>query len=104
MTLVFHLLRALFHAFFRITFSALICAGIGGGATLLVAYQQTGQWPPKTLTEVAAIAIAILGAYAGGLTMLVKEAVKGVATVEKGAIKGVEEEAAGIEHEVAGKH
>jgi hypothetical protein len=105
MTLIMHLARALFRAFFRILLSALVFAGIGGGATLLISYQQTGQWPPRTLTEAAAIAIAVLSAYAAALTVLIREAVKGVITVEKGAVQDVEHEVASVEREVTGaKH
>jgi hypothetical protein len=95
MSVIVHLIGAAFRAFFRILFTAIVCAGIGGGATLAVGYQQTGHWPPQTMNEVAAIAIALLSAYAGGLTVLVKEAVKGVATVEKGVVEGVEQELPG---------
>ncbi|MBF6591348.1 MAG: hypothetical protein IVW57_12595 [Ktedonobacterales bacterium] len=92
MTLILHLAKAAFRAFFRIILTALASAAVAGGATLLVAYQTSRVWPPKTLTEVAAGAIAILAAYAGALTVLIKEAIKGVATVEQGVTKGVEEE------------
>jgi len=100
MTLILHLVRSLFHAFFSIVFTALTFGVIGGGGTLLVAYQQTHQWPPKTLVEVTAGVIAVLAAYAAGMTALVKEAIKGVEGVEKGVVTGVED----AEREVAGKH
>jgi hypothetical protein len=99
MSLLFRLMRALFGAFFRIVFTALAFAGIAGGATLIVAYQQSHQWPPKTLTDVVAGVIAVLAAYAAALTVLVREAVKGVEHVEKDVAKGAEE----LEHEAAGR-
>jgi hypothetical protein len=99
MSLLFRLMRALFSAFFRIVFTALAFAVIAGGATLIVAYQQSHQWPPKALTDVVAGVIAVLSAYAAGLTVLVHEAVKGVEHVERDVVKGAED----LERETAGR-
>jgi hypothetical protein len=100
MSLLFHLLGALFRAFFKVVFTALAFGVVAGGATLGVAYQQSHQWPPKTLTDAAAIAIAVLAAYAAGLTAVVNEAIKGVEHVEQDVAKSAEE----LEHEPAGRH
>ena len=76
--MVGHLFKSLFHAFFKIVLSLIVCAAIGGIATLVVSYVVLGQWPPTRLTEVAAIAIAVLAAYAGAVTALMSEAVRGL--------------------------
>ena len=72
------LFKSLFHAFFKIVLSLIVCAAIGGVATLVVSYVALRQWPPTRLTEVAAIAIAVLAAYAGAVTALMSEAVRGL--------------------------
>jgi hypothetical protein len=100
MSLLFRLVGALFRAFFRVVLTALVFAALAGGATLGIAYQQSHQWPPKKLTDAAAIAIAVLAAYAAGLTVVVHEAVKGVEHVERDVVKGADE----LEHEAVGRH
>jgi ABC-type Fe3+-siderophore transport system permease subunit len=103
MTLIFHLIKSLFRAFFKITFTALFVGVLAAGATLLVAYLNDGHvWPPRTLIEVAAAAIGVLAAYAAGLTMLLREALHAALTVEHGVAKEVEQEVAGVDHELAG--
>lgn len=102
MTLIFHLIKSLFRAFFKITFTALFTGAVAAGVVLLVAYLNGQLWPPKTLTEVTAATVGVLAAYAGGLTMLMREAVRAAFTAERGVAKGVEQEVAGIEREVAG--
>lgn len=101
MTLIFHLIKSLFHAFFKITFAALFAGALAAGVTLLVVYLNNGRlWPPRTLIDVAAAAIGVLAAYAAGLTMLLREALRAALKVEHGVAKGVEQEVAGIEHEL----
>jgi hypothetical protein len=102
MMLIVHLIKSLFGAFFKITFTALFAGAVAAGGTLLVAYQHGQAWPPKTLTEAAAVTIGVLGAYAAGLTMLLREAVRAALTVERGAVKKVEQEVEGVEREVTG--
>jgi ABC-type Fe3+-siderophore transport system permease subunit len=103
MTLIFHLIKSLFHAFFKITFTGLFIGALAAGATLLVAYLNDGHvWPPKTLIDVAAAAMGVLAAYAAGLTMLLREALRAALTVEHGVAKGVEQEVEGVEHELTG--
>jgi ABC-type Fe3+-siderophore transport system permease subunit len=103
MTLIVHLVKSLFRAFFKITFTALLVGVLAAGAVLLVAYLNNGHlWPPRTLIEVAAAAIGVLAAYAAGLTMLMREALRAALTMERGAVKEVEHEVAGVEHELAG--
>jgi hypothetical protein len=91
MSIVGHLLGALFKTFFKVIFSTILGAAVGGGATLLVAYQQTNQraslWPPHGATEIAAIAIAVLSGYAIGLTVLTGAAVKGLLSAGGLAVK-----------------
>lgn len=103
MTLAIHLLKSLFRAFFKITFTGLLVGALAAGAVLLVAYLNDGhEWPPRTLIEVGAAAVGVLAAYAAGLTMLLREALRAALTVERGAVRGVEHEVAGVERELAG--
>ncbi len=103
MTLIFHLIKSLFHAFFKITFTALFVGVLAAGATLLVIYMNDGHlWPPSTLIDAAAAAIGVLAAYAAGLTMLMREAVRAALTVEHGVAKEVGQEVSGVEHELVG--
>ena len=83
MFLLRHLIGAAFRAFFRMLFTGILCAAVAVGAVLLVAYSNVHQWPPDRLTEAAAAAMGVLAAYAGGLTVLVQEAVRGVKTAER---------------------
>lgn len=84
MLLLRHLIGSFFRAFFRIVFTAIICGVLAGAVALGVAYTMGSHtWPPSTLTEIAAIAFAVLAAYAGGLTVLVQEAVRGVKSAER---------------------
>jgi len=77
--------------FWRILFTAVLFAGLGGGAVLAVAYRYTQRlWPPDQLTAVAAIGVAVLAAYAGGITALMAASVRALL----GAAKLVEREAA----------
>jgi hypothetical protein len=82
-----HLFQSLFHAFFKIVLSLIVCAAIGGAATLVVAYLVLGHWPPSRLTEITAIAIAVLAAYAGAMTALMSEAVRGLLAAARVAEK-----------------
>ncbi len=100
MMLILHLIKSLFGAFFKITFTALFTGAALAGIALLVAYHNEPVWPPNALTEVAAGAIGVLAAYAAGLTVLLREALRAALTVERGLIKGVEHELEDIEHEV----
>lgn len=103
MTLILHLIKSLFRAFFKITFTGLFVGALAAGATLLVAYLNDGRvWPPRTLIDVAAAAAGVLAAYAAGLTMLLREALRAALTVEQGVARGVEQEVEGVEHELAG--
>ena len=91
MLLVRTLISSLFRAFFRIVLLGIVSAVFAGGVALGLAYFMGGRhWPPSLLTEVAAIGVAVLGAYASGLTVLVQEAVRGVTDVEHGVAREVE--------------
>lgn len=46
--------------------------------------------------------MGVLAAYAAGLTMLLREALRTALTVEHGVAKGVEQEVEGVEHELTG--
>lgn len=72
------LFKSLFRAFFKVVLTLVVCAAIGGAAALIVSYVALGQWPPTRMTEIAAIAIAVLAAYAGAVTALMGEAVRGL--------------------------
>ncbi len=71
-----HLAKTAFRAFFRILFTALLSAALAVACGLLIAYEGTHQWPPQRLTVIVIGIVALLAAYAGGLTVLVSEAVK----------------------------
>ena len=88
MSIIGHLIGSLFRAFFRIVFTVIVMAIIGGGITLGVAYVMAGyHWPPSILTDIAAGVIGVLAAYAGGMTVLVQEAVRGVKAAERDITK-----------------
>jgi hypothetical protein len=84
-----HIIGTLFRAIVKIFFVGIICGLIGAGITLLLVYSSGGKWPPSLLGEIAAIAVGILSLYAGGVTVLMVEAVKAM----KEAAKNVEKEA-----------
>jgi hypothetical protein len=99
MRIMGHLLARGCRTVVHMLFTAVLAAAVAGGAALLVAYAQTRQWPPSQLTDVSAIAFAVLGAYAAGVTVLLRastQAVLGAAqVVEKEAVapvKAVERE------------
>jgi hypothetical protein len=70
--------KSLFHAFFKVVLTLVICAVVGSGVTLLVAYIALRQWPPSHLTLIATVAIAVLSAYSGALTVLLGEVIRGL--------------------------
>jgi len=76
------LMKTALRAFFRIAFTAILFGAIGVGVSLLVAYQTTHQWPPTGPTYISSGAIGVILGYAAGLTMLVREAIRGVRTAE----------------------
>lgn len=95
MRTVGHIIATLFRAILSIFLAAIFCGAIGVGVTLLVSFVKTGHWPPDTLTIIAAVAVGVLALYAGGVTVLMHEAVRAlqeaVNDVEKdagSAIKG----------------
>jgi len=89
MRTVGHIVATLFRAFVRIFLAAVFCGVIGAGVTLLVAFVKTSHWPPDTLTLIAAIAVGVLALYAGGVTVLMHEAVRAL----EEAAKDVEKDA-----------
>lgn len=91
MGIVGNLIKYFFRAFFRIVFSSLLAAIIGAGLALLISFLVTDTWPPTTLTIAAAVVIAILAAYAAGMTVLVGEAIAAVRDAEQEVTKGVGE-------------
>lgn len=82
-----HLVKTLFHAFFRILFTALLSAALAVACGLLVAYEGTRQWPPHQLTVIVIAIVAVLAAYAGGMTVLMSEAIKALVYTVKEAEK-----------------
>jgi hypothetical protein len=94
MTLIWHLIKSFFRAFFKITYVALISGALAAEIVLLVAkYHELG-WPPTPFVVALSIAIGVLTAYAAGLTTLVFEALHAALVVEGGVVKGVEREIA----------
>jgi hypothetical protein len=102
MVLMVHLIKSLFGAFFRITFAALLVGAVLAGGALLVAYHFDPVWPPTLQTELAVGAIGVLGAYAGGLTVLVRVALHAAFALERGLVTGVEREINNLERETTG--
>lgn len=82
-----HVLGTVVKVFFRVVLATLICAVIGAAAVLIVSYVVGGAWPPQPLTTAAAVAIAVLSGYAGGMTVLmsaaIHEAVQAIRAVEQ---------------------
>ncbi len=78
-----HLVKTFFKAIGRIFATAIICGIIGVGVVLLVAYVKTTHWPPDLLTWVSAVAVGVLALYAGGITVLMQEAVRALQEVAK---------------------
>jgi hypothetical protein len=99
-----HLIATAFRVFGRLVVTALFCAALGAGAVLLITAVITRhwQWPPSQLTIVLLVGVAVLAAYAGGVTVLMIEAVRGLTA----AARAVEREAVAplkaVEQEVDG--
>jgi hypothetical protein len=91
MGIVGKVIKFFFRAFFRIVFSSLLCAIVGAGLVLLISFLVTATWPPTTLTLATCLVIAILAAYAAGMTVLVGEAIAAVRDAEQELAKGVGE-------------
>ncbi|HEY7781973.1 MAG TPA: hypothetical protein VIC85_17410 [Ktedonobacterales bacterium] len=80
MGVIWHLIKTAFRAFFSILFAVIVAGALGAGLALLVSWVGTSAWPPSHLGVIAAAAVGVLAAYAGGLTVLVREAVRGLLT------------------------
>ncbi len=78
-----HLIKTFFRAIGRIFVAALFCGVIGVGVVLLVAFVKTNHWPPDTLTWVSAVAVGVLALYAGGITVLMREAIRALQEAAK---------------------
>src|SRR5258708_30166401 len=100
--IVGHLIATAFRVFGRIVFTALFCAALGAGALLLITAVVTRhwQWPPSQLTLVLLVGVAVLAAYAGGVTVLMIEAGRGLTesakTIEHEAIAPLKASAQGL--------
>lgn len=92
MTLIAHLIKSLFRAFFKITLTALVSGVLAAEVVLLVARLHGYSWPPTRLIEVVTIAIGALTAYAAGLTALLFAALHAALVVETDVVKGVKRE------------
>jgi len=91
MGIIGNVIKFFFRAFFRIVFLSLLSAVIGAGLALLISFLVTNTWPPTTLTIAASVVIAVLAAYAVGMTVLVGEAIVAVRDAEQEVAKGVGE-------------
>ncbi|HEX8982770.1 MAG TPA: hypothetical protein VF792_08375 [Ktedonobacterales bacterium] len=78
-----HLVKTFFKAIGRIFVTAVVCGAIGFGVVLLLAYVRTNHWAPDVLTWVSAIAVGVLALYAGGITVLMQEAVRALQEVAR---------------------
>lgn len=90
MMLFSHLMKTAVRAIFRIALTVILFGAIGVGVSLLVAYQTTHQWPPTGSTYFIGGAVGAVLGYAAGLTMLVREAIRGVRTAEHDITGGVD--------------
>lgn len=90
MMLFSHLAKTAVRAFFRIALVIVLFGAIGVGASLLVAFQTTNEWPPTMRTDIIGGFIGVLLGYAAGLTVLVREAIRGVRTAEHDIVGGIE--------------
>lgn len=91
MFLLRHLITTAFKAFFRMVFVGVVCAAIGAAIVFGAAFAQGHHWPPSLLTDATATAIALLAGYASALTVLVREAVRGVRAAEHDIVKVMDE-------------
>ncbi len=98
MSVARHIFGTIFRALLRIVVTALICAVIAIIVVLAVSYATLHQWPPHQLTTIATVGFAVLAAYAGGLTVLLVEAVRGFVA----ATRAVERDGASLLRTVEG--
>ena len=73
-----HLARAILHAAFRLFVTAFFCASVSSLAVLAVSYAAVREWPPRSIEVVALVVVAALVTYAGVITVLLIELVRGV--------------------------
>jgi hypothetical protein len=83
MKLFTHLIGAALKDLFSAIGTAIVTGAIGGGAVLLVAYENASRWPPTILTDVTAGAIALLAAYAGWTTVILRSITRTVLAAGK---------------------
>lgn len=76
MKVIGHLVKTMFHAFFRVLVTAILSATLAVAVGLLVAYEATNQWPPRHLVDVLIGVVAMIFTYATVLTVLVSEALR----------------------------
>lgn len=91
MYLLRHLISTAFRAFFRMVFVGVLCAALAAAIVFVVAYLNGPQWPPSVLTDIVAASVALLAGYASALTVLVREAVRGVSAAEHEVVKVMDE-------------
>lgn len=103
-----HLIVTAFRAFWRILITAVVCAVLGVVVVLAVLYRYTQQIalpPHDQLTLVALAGVAVLSAYAGGVTALMTESVRALKRVAKVAEKELVAPLAAVGRELEGdKH
>lgn len=78
-----HILGTFFKAIGKIFLAAIFCGIIGAGVVLLVSFVKSNHWPPDTLTIIAAVVVGVLALYAGGITVLMREAVRALVEAAK---------------------
>jgi hypothetical protein len=78
-----HIVGTLFKAIGKIFLAAIFCGIIGAGVVLLVSFVKSNHWPPDTLTIISAVAVGVLALYAGGITVLMREAVRALVEAAK---------------------
>jgi hypothetical protein len=80
-----HILATLFKAIGRIFLAAIFCGIIGAGIVLLVSFVKSsgGAHWPDLLTIITAVAVGVLSLYAGGVTVLMREAVRALQVAAK---------------------
>jgi flagellar motor component MotA len=83
-----HIIAVAFGDLFKAVGIALVSAAIGAGAVLAYSNFSLHTWPPHVLTDVVAAIIAVLAAYAGATTVVLRT----ISRTVFGAAKAVGEE------------
>lgn len=86
-----NLIGAAVGVIFRMFTIGLLTGIVGAGAVIGIAHVYGGDphWPPTILTDVSAVLVGLLSAYAGGTTTILRALVRGTETAVKDVEKDV---------------